>query len=291
MTNQPKFLVVEAYPKAARDELSQYGASNASVLYSSLLEQVAPGAICETLYVADLENELPQISDLSHYDGVVWTGSSLTVYHDTPEVTRQVTLSQRAFEAGVPQFGSCWAAQIAVTAAGGKCAAHPDGIEFGIARNISLTDTGRGHPMYRDKKSVFDGFISHYDEITHLPPGAQILAGNDFTRVQAVSVTYKNGIFWSTQYHPEYNLHELARLCYARKERLTTLGIFNSVQDAEVFVEDLESLHNNPERKDIAWRLGISPDLTNDVIRQAEVRNWITELVLPTMQAPFRNTL
>ena len=26
------------------------------------------------------------------------------------------------------------------------------------------------------------------------------------------------GIFWALQYHPEYDLHELARLCYCRKK-------------------------------------------------------------------------
>ena len=283
MNNQPAFLVVEAYPKAAREELGEYGASSASALYAQLLHQLVEGSSTDILCIADLDNELPSLQKLNSYDGIVWTGSNLTVYHDVPEVTRQVELSQLAFEAGVPQFGSCWAAQIAITAAGGRCAAHPDGIEFGIARNISLTDTGRGHPMYRDKKPVFDGFISHYDEITHLPPGAQILAGNDYTRVQAVSVTHKKGTFWATQYHPEYNLHELARLCYARRERLTVLGFFASTQDAENFVDDLEALHKNPERKDIAWRLGISPDITQPEVRQAEVRNWINELVIPGM--------
>lgn len=285
MTNKPSFLVVEAYPKTAREELGQYGASNASQLYSQLLKHVAEGANTEILHIADLENELPSIDQLNTYDGIAWTGSNLTIYDDIPQVNRQIELAQLAYAAGIPQFGSCWAAQVAVTAAGGKCAAHPDGIEFGIARNICLTEAGRGHPLYRDKKTVFDGFISHYDEITHLPPDAQILAGNDYTRVQAVSVVHKKGTFWATQYHPEYNLHELARLCYARRERLTDLGFFNSLQDAELFVEDLETLYTHPERKDIAWRLGISTDLTFEEVRQTEVRNWITELVLPRLQS------
>ena len=80
MTNQPTFLVVEAYPQTAREELGQYGASNASQLYSQLLQHVAQGATTEILYVADLDNELPNIEQLNTYDGIVWTGSSLTVY-------------------------------------------------------------------------------------------------------------------------------------------------------------------------------------------------------------------
>jgi GMP synthase (glutamine-hydrolysing) len=50
-------------------------------------------------------------------------------------------------------------------------------------------------------------------------------------------------------------------------------------------VELLETLHANPQRKDIAWLLGIDDDLTNEDIRQAEVRNWIERLVIPHKRA------
>jgi GMP synthase (glutamine-hydrolysing) len=279
--NQLSFLVIDAYQLSARNELNQYGASNASNIYSQLLENLVDNLTIDVLYIADLENDLPTKKQLKKYHGIVWTGSSLTVYHDVPEVTRQIEFAKLVFEVGTPQFGSCWAAQVAITAAGGKCAAHPEGLEFGIARNITLTDAGRSHPMFYGKKSVFDAFISHYDEITHLPPGAQILAGNDFTRVQAVSVSYKNGEFWAPQYHPEYNLHELARLCYARRARLTELGFFSTEEQAQAFVIDLETLHENPQHKEIAWRLGFSSDLTRVEVRQAEARNWINLLVIP----------
>lgn len=60
-------------------------------------------------------------------------------------------LSRDAYEIGLPQFGSCWAAQIAVYAAGGKVAANPKGREMGIARKIYLTDAGRIHPLMEGK--------------------------------------------------------------------------------------------------------------------------------------------
>ena len=58
---------------------------------------------------------------------------------------------------------------MAVVAAGGTVRANPRGREMGIARKIALTPEGRGHPLYAGKGSVFDAFISHVDEITHLP--------------------------------------------------------------------------------------------------------------------------
>jgi transposase len=44
----------------------------------------------------------------------------------------------------------------------------------------------------------------------------------------------------------------------------------------------LETLHQDPSRKDVAWLLGIDEDVTNEDVRLAEVRNWIDMLVLPT---------
>jgi GMP synthase (glutamine-hydrolysing) len=183
----------------------------------------------------------------------------------------------------VPSFGSCWAAQIAVVAAGGRCAVNPRGREMGIARKVALTAAGRGHPLYTGKKAVFDAFISHEDEVTQLPPGGLTLASNDHTQVQSVAVTHKGGQFWGLQYHPEYDLHELARLCYCRKQKLTDMGFFRDLEAAQDYVDRLEALHQDPARKDIAWLLGIDDDVMNEDIRLVEVRNWIELLVLPNM--------
>lgn len=283
MSPSPRFLVLDGYSRTGRADLEAGGATTAGRQYGRMLETCRPGAHVDILYPADPDASLPRGADISQYDGIAWTGSSLTVYKPDREVLDQVAFCRAAFEAGVPGFGSCWAAQIAVVAAGGACAAHPKGREMFIARKISLTREGRAHPLYMDKKSVFDAWISHDDEITHLPHGAAALASNDYTRIQAVSVTWKGGVFWSVQYHPEYDIHEMARLIYCRKEKLTRLGFFADMDAAQVFVDRLEALHQDPARKDLAWALGIDDDIMNEDIRHAEVRNWINNLVLPTM--------
>jgi GMP synthase (glutamine-hydrolysing) len=75
----------------------------------------------------------------------------------------------------------------------------------------------------------------------------------------------------------------MARLIYCRREKLTGLGFFKDMDTADLFVNDLEALHQDPSRKDISWRLGIDDDVMNEDIRQMEVRNWIELLVLPRM--------
>jgi len=285
MSTDLRFLVVDGYAKEGREDLQAGGASTAGQLYERMLRENSSDAEVDVVFPADPDTKLENGKALDQYDGIAWTGSSLTIYHDEKRVTRQIEFARAAFEAGVPGFGSCWAAQIAVVAAGGVVAAHPKGREMGLARKIALTPEGRGHPLHTNKKSVFDGFISHDDEITHLPPGATLLAGNDYTRVQAVSVVHQGGVFWGLQYHPEYDLHELARLVYCRREKLTTKGFFQDVDAAIEFVDQLEALHQDPSRKDIAWKLGLDDDVMNKDVRQAEVRNWIEKLVIPSKTA------
>lgn len=281
-----KFLVVDGYSRAGRAELTSGGATTAGELYREMLTRCSPGQSCvvDVIYPADPGVSLPTGGALAAYDGIAWTGSSLSVTKPAdPEVAAQIDFAKAIFASGVPSFGSCWAAQIAAVAAGGRCDVNPKGREMGIARKIALTPEGRAHPLYTGKKSVFDGFISHDDEITHLPAGGVLLASNAFTHVQALAVTHEGGEFWSLQYHPEYDLHELARLCYCRKEKLTGLGFFQDMDAAQRFVDLLEALYQDPARKDIAWLLGIDDDVTNPDIRVAEVRNWIRHLVLPRM--------
>ncbi len=284
MGADPRFLVVDGYAREGREELAAGGATPAGELYVKMLRRCIPAAEADIVYPADPDCVLPQGAEIGHYDGIAWTGSSLTIYSDDARVKPQVDFAKAAFAAKVPSFGSCWAAQIAVVAAGGLCAASPRGREMGIARKIALTPEGRGHPLFGGKKSVFDAFISHEDEITHLPAGALLLASNDHSHMQAVSVIHDGGTFWAVQYHPEYDLHELARLTYCRKEKLTRMGFFRDQDAAQDYVDKLEALHQDPERRDLAWLLGIDEDVTNPDIRQIEVLNWIEQLVLPMMR-------
>ncbi len=283
MTLSPKILVLDGYAKPGREDLAANGCTVAGDLYVKMLRGILPSARCEIVCPADADAELPKGTALRDYDGIAWTGSSLTVYEDVPEVRRQVEFAKAAFEAQIPSFGSCWAAQIAVVAAGGIVRANPLGREMGIARKISLSPEGRGHPMYAGKSSVFYAFISHVDEVTHLPSGAVSLAGNTFTKIQALSVSHAGGQFWAVQYHPEYNLHEMARLTSARTEKLIKLGFFKDRDAVSAYVNLLESLHQDPSRRDIAWLLGIDDDVMKEDMRVAEVRNWIEGLLLPTM--------
>ena len=170
---------------------------------------------------------------------------------------------------------------MAAVAAGGEVRANPRGREMGLARKMMLTPEGRSHPMYEGKPTVFEGYITHEDEVTHLPPGALLLATNQFTHVQALSVTHKRGTFWATQYHPEYDLHEMARLTWCRGDRLIGMGFFDGRKSVEELVDRMEALHETPDRMDLRWLLAIDDDVLDDSLRECEFRNWLHRLVIP----------
>lgn len=275
-----RLLVLDAYAREGRAKLVRGGASEAGPLYAACVRSLVPAAELEIGFPADADWTPPEALD--QYDGMLWSGSSLTIHvADDPHVIRQVELARRGFEVGVPAHGSCWAAQLAVVAAGGVCRRNPNGREFGVSRKIQLTDSGRDHAMYAGKPVVFDALTSHQDEIERLPPGATLLATNEFTRVQAVSVEQGRGRFWAVQYHPEYHLHEIARQAHIRTADLIEQGSFADEAGAAGWVRDLEALHADPDRSDIAWRYGIDADVVDPGIRLRELANWLTFEVEP----------
>ena len=136
----------------------------------------------------------------------------------------------------------------------------------------------------RSPASVFDALTSHLDEISQLPPDSLVLASSPFTRVQAVAVKSGRSTFWGVQYHPEFDLHEMARIIHCRTDLLIEAGLFADREAASDYIDKLEALHQDPTRKDIAWLIGIDADIMDEAIRLAEVRNWINRLVLPNKQ-------
>ncbi len=274
--------IFNGYPRASRENFDRTGVGHPHDFFADFLKRHLPEATVETWFVADTDQALPTGAGLADYAGFIWTGSDLTIYQDDdPRVTRQIELAREIFRVGVPSFGSCWGIQMAAVAAGGVVAKNPKGREWCIARDIRLTDAGRRSPLMAGKPECFDGFIMHLDEVTQLPPGATLLATGDHTHAQALEVKHDKGTFWATQYHPEYNLREMARLIAARAKPLTQEGFFEQEDAVAVFADKLEALAGNPGSAALREELTIGDDILDSVIREQELRNWVDHLVLP----------
>lgn len=279
MAHSPRLLVVDAYEAAGRKALIEAGCTHAGELYRTALQTCLPDADVE-IFAYGESTAVP--GGIESFDGVVWTGSSLTIYKlDDGPVRDQIALSREAYDKGVPQFGSCYAAQMAVMAAGGECARNPKGREFGITEDITLTDAGKAHPLFKGRDGPIRNFTSHGDIVTTLPDGAICLAYNEFTPVQAVAVEHGKGTFWAVQYHPEYNFNEVARIGELWRRSLIKLGRFESEEDADGYIAALDGLQEDASREDLAVRAGASRDVIDLELRLTEVRNWLDAAVLP----------
>lgn len=285
MSTSYRFLIIDGYSKQSRDDLAAAGMALAWKLYANMLERWLPASEYDTLLPSDEGVQMPTASELEKYHGIIWTGCNLCINDtDNPSVVAQIELAKQAYEIGIPSWGSCWGIQMAVVAAGGEVVQNPKGREMGIARKISLTSEGIDHPLYEGKAPVFEAYISHDDMVLKMPSGGKILSGNSFTAIQSAEVIHKNGTFWAVQYHPEYDLNEMASLIVAREEKLTNLGFFKGKADFLDLVGKMKELFANPDRKDLRWQLAIDDDVLDVNIRQREFKNWINNLVLPTAE-------
>jgi GMP synthase (glutamine-hydrolysing) len=283
----PRLLVCEGNTADLRAKQVAAGGVIMSDGYADLLRELLPGAVVDICYPADPGANLP-IGGLEGYDGVAITGSALNVYDGGPEIAGQIELAREVLKAKTPLFGSCWGLQVVTVAAGGTVRANPKGREIGIGRRIALTPTGRAHPMYRGKGSVFDAVTVHLDEVEILAPGTTVLAANAQSGVQAAEIAVDGAVAWGTQYHPEFSLGDMAAIVRRYGARLMQEGFFADAAARDNYVADLETLDRNPDDKPLAWRYGMDETVLDRRVRSTEIANWIAHQVLPKHSAKGR---
>lgn len=276
-----RFLVAESEPLEARQKRRASVGRSSGETYLDLLEELVPGARCTRVKPADAGAELPDGEALAGYDAVFLTGSPLHLYQETPETRREVGFMRAVFASGTPSFGSCAGLQLATVAAGGSVRPGARGREAGFARRITPTSAGASHPLLRGRPASYDAPAVHTDEVERLPDGGLLLATNRLTRVQAAEIRHGAGVFWGVQYHPEISLSEVAGALRRQADDLLADGFVRSEEDLEGYAGAIETLHREPHRRDLAWRLGLDDEVTAARRRTAELRNFVDHLVGP----------
>jgi GMP synthase (glutamine-hydrolysing) len=274
-----RFLIIDGYAPKNREQLNAAGMTHAAGLHAQMLQRLRPDAACDVVFPSDPGAAIPSIDDLTTYAGIIWTGCDKSMTDgDDPDVERQLDIAHKILQTDIPSWGTCWGIQIMAVAAGGEVRRNPDGRHMGLARKIMTTPEGKSHPMYAGKSDVFDALCSHLDIVTNIPPGAVVLAGNNSARVQALAFQYGKGFFWGVQYHPDYSLHEVARLMVVRKRILISEGFFKDERDFDIHIERLETLSADPHNKILRWQLGVDDDILSVDTRQREFANWLKEV-------------
>ena len=167
------------------------------------------------------DQNLQQVNENLHkYDGLIWGGSSLNIYNDTPEIKRQISFMKECFKNIKKILAICWGMQVAVTAAGGEVKKGIRGSHIGIANDIELTDKGLNSQFYKDKKNKFNSPAFNFDEVVTIPKNAVHLASNKINNIQGLN--FKAGIseVWGIQYHPEITYEKMIDIIKFRKDAL-----------------------------------------------------------------------
>ena len=267
-----KILMVDGYDYDGWKSLHDAKCIDAFEHYSKTLKNIDNELNVITIHPGKKDDFLPTGISLEDFDGIVWTGSSLNIYDLTPPITKQIELAKETLKYKTKIFGSCWGMQVYVVAAGGSVKKSPNGREMIFARDISLNENGKNHPMYINKKSKFDAFCSHLDEIETIPNESLHLSSNNHSKIQALSFKKGNATFWGTQYHPEFNFNIMSRILVARKSMLINENIFKDQDDADKTINSMENIF----KKDIFDNyLEIGDDILDSNIRNKELHNWL----------------
>lgn len=220
-----KLLVIEGNPRSIWQQREAQGGIAYHRRFLQLLEALGYQDVDVAFPVESYA--LPDREQLTEYNGILLTGSSLNVYDDIEEVNRQLDFAEHCFWSGVPIYGSCWGLQIAVTVAGGQVGRSKNGREFGVAEQITLTKRGKESPYFSGKPHVFDAYCIHEDDTHQLPENAEVLATNQHSDVQALQLHYRQSAFFGVQYHPEFIYDDAAFLADLMQDRFVAEGIFN----------------------------------------------------------------
>lgn len=203
-----------------------------------------------------------------HFDGIIFAGSNVLWSVDAPQAAPLRQTMEGALKAEKPVFGSCNGLQLAALVLGGENSSAPDGIETGLARDITLSPLGAWHPLHHGRTQTFAAPCIHRDHVSTLPADAIVTAGNAHSGVQAMVYEQGNIRFWGTQYHPEYTLNEII-------ESVSEVqGLFYS---DPAKVADLQLALQNPTGH-CARRLGAHGDDLQPQVLRTELVNWVQSL-------------
>ncbi|MDR0902961.1 MAG: glutamine amidotransferase [Opitutaceae bacterium] len=133
--------------------------------------------------------------------GVVVTGSHAMVTDREPWSEATARWLARLVAGAVPVLGICYGHQLLAPALGGGVGWHPRGDETGNAL-IRLRAEADGDALFAGFPRVFSAAVSHSQTVLRLPPGAVLLAENDFEPHHAFRV---GPCAWGVQFHPEFN--------------------------------------------------------------------------------------
>ena len=259
-----KILIVEGNLREENQHFSSAGIQTHTESLKDSLSFFTKDLTTDVVNPSSDENIFKNIDDLNSYDGLIWGGSSLNIYNDTPEIRRQIQFMKECQKKIKKILAICWGMQVAVTAAGGEVKKGTKGSHKGIAVDIEINERGLDHPLYKNKKKKFNTPAFNFDEVVTMPQNSVLLASNPINKVQGLNFKVNDCDIWGLQYHPEITYNKMINIIVFRKERLLKKGAFNDEKEINSHIQHIESENKKLDK----------------ISRMRELENWLNYLNL-----------
>jgi GMP synthase (glutamine-hydrolysing) len=176
------------------------------------------------------------LPDLGAFDALVVSGSPDSVCAYKPWMGKLAEATLRAAGRGTPVLGVCFGHQLLSHALGARVEPNPRGWEIGTVE-VELTPAGRTDPLFEGLPHRFAVQESHQDAVVEAPPGAELLATNPHTPVQALRFPALPALR-TVQFHPELSAE-------AMRATLVSRGQQAEVRDRDEGTRILSSFERN----------------------------------------------
>ena len=257
-----RILIVEGNLKEENQSFSAGGIKTHTESLKDSISYFTNKLIIDVVNPSSDENINEVAKDLSKYHGMIWGGSSLNIYNDTPEIRRQIQFMRECQKSIKKIFAICWGMQVAVTVAGGEVKKCLNGAHRGIAHDIEINENGLKHPIYKNKNKRFNTPAFNFDEVVKLPEGSTLLSSNPINKVMGINFNVGSTNIWGIQYHPEITYTKMIDLIHFRKDRLLEKKAFVDQTEIDSHVKIIEN-----ENK-----------ISNKDSRMRELKNWLNLL-------------
>ncbi len=257
-----KILIVEGNTAEENGSFTEAGIKTHTESLRESLKYISKDLIIDVVNPSSDKN-IDSFNDKLHtFDGLIWGGSSLNIYNDTPEIKKQIEFMKNCQNKVKNILGICWGMQVAVTAAGGQVK-KANTSHVGIAKEIEINEYGLKHPLYKDKEKKFNSPAFNYDEVVKIPENGICLASNKINKVQSLYFQINKTRVWGLQYHPEITYEKMISLINFRRKRLIEYRkVFKNENDLENHISFI--------KKEI--------QVTVKEKKMLELKNWLKEL-------------
>ena len=257
-----KILIVEGNTAEENRSFTEAGIKTHTESLRESLKYISKDLIIDVVNPSSDKN-IDSFNDKLHtFDGLIWGGSSLNIYNDTPEIKKQIEFMKNCQNKVKNILGICWGMQVAVTAAGGQVK-KANTSNVGIAKEIEINEYGLKHPLYKDIEKKFNSPAFNYDEVVKIPEKGICLASNKINKVQSLYFQINKTRVWGLQYHPEITYEKMISLINFRRKRLIEYRkVFKNENDLENHISFIE--------KEI--------QVTVKEKKMLELKNWLKEL-------------